>query len=49
MSAVYGIAWGNGRVTVVGESRAYAEQLLAESSGPFSAFQPSPQVVEVER
>jgi hypothetical protein len=45
--SVYGIRWGNGRVTVIGKSRVYAEQLLREASGPFSRWEPAPRVVEV--
>lgn len=43
----YGIRWPEGNVTVVGESREYAEQLLGEASGPFPAHLPSPTIVEI--
>lgn len=43
----YAIEWGDGTSIRVGESRAYAEQLMREASGPFLAKNPAPRVVEV--
>lgn len=43
----YAIRWPEGNTTVVGSDRAYAEQLLHGSSGPFPAHLPSPRVIEL--